>query len=245
MLAIGAVLAVSGGCSPRSRAASQSATTMPATASPVATEAASPAATVWPTSPPGSADLAACPTASKGTELVDTESAFELLMPANWRRLLPGDPGWVTLFGDHESQTEKWLIDGTLQDFAAPLEPRDDDATVDLLVYVHTHEAGKTPEQLAQDYAAVLIGEINARVTALDRLDLPAGPAARLTAVYPYGGSWDFDLRLVAYVLTDGSRGYYLVFDSRDSSADYYAAKYLCMARSFRYLPAASPSPTE
>lgn len=186
-----------------------------------------------------------CPSAGEGTTITDATSGFTMVMPSNWRQLLPDAESWLVVEGTHGSQAETWLKDGTMKDFAAPLVPQDDDKMVNLSLFVEADDPGKTLATLASEYGKTIAGARSGRVTRTDSLQVPAGPAIRVTATYPHpGGSFDFNDRLVAYILRQDSRIYYLVFVSRDSTGDQYADRFLCMARSFRQVtgPGTSPS---
>jgi hypothetical protein len=179
----------------------------------------------------------ACPTTSEGTTLTDAASGFEMVMPSNWRQLLPGDEGWLIVEGSHDSQAETWLKDGTMQDFAVPLLSQDEDKMVNLSVYVETDDPGKTLAKLGSEYADTIVRSESGLVTRMDGLELPAGPTVRVTGTYPHGGGpFGFEDRVVAYILRQDSRLYYLVFVSRDSTGDQYADRFLCMARSFSHV---------
>jgi hypothetical protein len=187
----------------------------------------------------------ACPTTSEGTALTDAASGFEMVMPSSWRQLLPGEEGWLIVEGSHDSKAEAWLKDGTMRDFAVPLLPQDEDKMVNLSVYVDTDDPGKTLTMLGSEYADTIVRAESGLVTRRDGLQMPAGPTVRVTATYPHGdGSFGFDDRVVAYILRQDSRLYYLVFVSRDSTGDQYADRFLCMARSFGHVtgPGTSPS---
>jgi hypothetical protein len=198
----------------------------------------------FPSATPLASPSMACPTASQGTTLADASSGFEMVMPSNWRQLHAGAEDWLVVEGSHDSQAEAWLKDGTMQDFAAPVLPQDEDKMVNLSVYVAADDPSKTLTTLGNEYAEVLRAR-QGLVAGMDGLQLPAGPTVRVTATYPHGdGSFGFDDRLVAYIVRQDSRLYYLVFVSRDSTGDQYADRFLCMARSFSHAigPATSPS---
>jgi hypothetical protein len=167
-----------------------------------------------------------------------------MILPPNWRALRPGDEGWVVVEGGHDSQTEAWLKDGTMQDFAAPLLPQDDDKMVNLAVYVELDDPFKTLSTLAREYGETIVGARSGQVTHVDTLLVPAGLTVRVTGTYPHVDGAGFDDRVVAYILRQDYRLYYLVFVSRDSSGDQYADRFSCMARSFNHFvePDTSPS---
>ena len=171
-------------------------------------------------------------------------SRFTLQASSNWRRLEPGDPGWVTLFGAHGSAVEQQVADGTIGDFIVPVEPPDADRTVNLAVYVLQASADDTPATLADHHAAYLrtLGRF-LEVADRGELALPAGHAARVTAVRTElpGEAPKRDV-LDTYLLIHGGRTYYLEFISSEATADRYGGEFGCMMASLRWMPAASSS---
>jgi hypothetical protein len=156
-------------------------------------------------------------------------------MPSNWRNLAAGDPLWITLFGGHNSSTEKDVASGLIQDYALPSAPRDADTTINLAVYVQPKTSGQTVAQLGDIYAQTL-HNYEYPLLARDQVGLTAGPAVRLTAMRPANGTaGSVDSRLVVCVLAGASRAYYLVFVSHDSTSTQYGTTFECMAQSLEF----------
>lgn len=178
-----------------------------------------------------------------GTPLVDQASGISLCLPANWRRLAPGDASWVSIYGAQDSQTERDVAAGIIQDFALPLEPRDDDRLVNLAVYVRPIAGDMTLAALGDAYRATLEG-VGAHDIVRSDVALPAGPAVRLAGLRPHtlGGS-GFDDALDVYILSDGHRAYHVVFVSSAEARGYYAPIFLGVAASLRYLAPGASGP--
>jgi hypothetical protein len=195
--------------------------------------------TVTPSAPPAPD----CKVADQGTSLVDEASGISLCLPANWRRLAPGDAAWVTIYGVRDSQTERDLAAGIIQDFALPLEPRDDDRLVNLAVYVRPIPGDMTLAALGDAYRATL-AEAGAHDILRSDVALPAGPAVTLAGLRPHTlGASGFDDAFAVYILSDGRRAYHVVFISSAEARGYYASIFLGVASSLRYLaPAQSGS---
>ena len=182
-----------------------------------------------------------CTVAGQGTTLIDETSGFSLCLPANWRRLEAGDPSWIAIYGARDTPTERDVASGVLQDFAMPLEPRDQDHLVNLAVYVRPVTGGRTLTQIGDTYRDT-ISALGSHDIVRSDVTLPAGPAVHLTAFIPHtlNGS-GFDDALNAYILIDGQRAYHIVFISSLASRDYYATIFLSIVTSLRYL---TPSPS-
>src|SRR4051812_11941217 len=100
--------------------------------------------------------IGSCAAISNGRLVVDRELGLSMVLPAEWRRLRAGDPGWVTIYGDHGSATETRVQTGDIPLFAAPVAPRDVDASLNLAIYVAAVAPGATVEGLAASYLATL-----------------------------------------------------------------------------------------
>jgi hypothetical protein len=182
-----------------------------------------------------------CQVADQGTPLVDQTSGFSLCLPANWRRLVVGDPSWVTIYGVRDSPTERDVADGIVQDYALPLEPRDEDRLVNLAVYVRPIPSDMTLAALGDAYQATL-DRVAAHDLVRSDVALPAGRAVHLTALRPHTlGASGFNDAVDAYVLSDGRRAYHVVFVSSTEWRIYYAPIFLSMVSSLRYL---TPDPS-
>ena len=180
-----------------------------------------------------------CATASEGTAITDPANGFALCLPPNWRDLAPGDPGWVTLYGESDGSVEQDVAGGIIQHFAVPLEPRDADVAVNLAVYVRVLPAGTTVQMLGEQYEATLT-KLEMGVLLREEIQIPAGSAVRITAGRhrgPVAGTY-VD-RLVAYTLAHGNRSYHFVFASNDQTGDDYAPVFESIARSIRFLDVA------
>jgi hypothetical protein len=186
---------------------------------------------------PGVALPMSCGTGIHGAALVDDASGFRLCLPVSWRSLVPGDAGWVIVYGRGGPATT------TFQDFAVPLEPPDADREVNLAVYVRPTTAGSTLAALANAYQDVLTRvKPPARDIAQTAVTLPAGAALRLTAIHTRTlGALVLDDRYDVYILVDNGRSYYLVFTSSDATRDHYAPVFLTIAESLSFL---TPTPT-
>lgn len=182
-----------------------------------------------------------CDVAAQGTPLVDTTDGFSLCLPANWRRLLAGDDGWVTVYGARDSSTERDVASGMIQDYALPLEPPDEDRLVNLAVYVRPITPGTTLSALADAYQATMEqGGGHAIVRSVS--SVPAGSTEHLAALRPHTlGAAGFDDALDAFILSDGQRAYYIVFACSTGSRDHYAPIFQGVVASLEFQ---APSPS-
>jgi hypothetical protein len=162
--------------------------------------------------------------------LKDSAFGFQLLMPANWRNLRPGDPLWAQL--GSSDMYESQVADGTIQDYAVPVVPRDADPMVNLAVYVRSRSSSETLEDLADVYVKTL-QDYKYPLIARDNVGLTAGPSVRLTATRPAGSlGTTADSRLLVYVLASPSRAYYVILISRSDTSTAYFNSFQCMAQS-------------
>jgi hypothetical protein len=188
-------------------------------------------------SPSPSAAAATPAPAESGTAgtIDDAASGFSVQLPAGWRLLEAGDDGWVSVYGSHDSDPERDVANGTIQDYAVPL-PQVEDRALNLAVYVRPVPAGTTLDRLADGYESTLRG--SPRFTKIERagVDLAAGRAAVLSAQRsttetsrpPY-------YHLDAYIIVSGNRAYYLVFVSSESTIERYAPIFRATADSIRF----------
>jgi hypothetical protein len=177
----------------------------------------------------------ACATPDEGYALVDEARGFELCLPPNWRDLAPGDVGWVTVYGGTDLTVEKQVRDGTIQHFAVPLEPRDADFAVNLAVYVRDVDSAMTLDDIATRYAGTL-ERADIKVTDRQNVDLPSGPAVRITGVRPPSTISKTVDRTVAYVIIHGNRTVHLLYVSRDTTGDQYEPVFDASIRSLRFM---------
>jgi hypothetical protein len=180
----------------------------------------------------------ACSTASEGTAISDPANGFALCLPSNWRDLAPGDPGWVTVYGEPDQSVEQDVASGIIQHFAVPLEPREADEAVNVAVYVRALPAGTTVQMLGDQYEATLT-KLEMGVLLREEIQIPAGSAVRITAGRHRGpAAGTYVDRLVAYTLAHGDRSYHFVFASNDQTGDDYAPVFESIAHSIRFLDA-------
>jgi hypothetical protein len=131
-------------------------------------------------SPSPSAAAATPAPAESGTAgtIDDAASGFSVQLPAGWRLLEAGDDGWVSVYGSHDSDPERDVANGTIQDYAVPL-PQVEDRALNLAVYVRPVPAGTTLDRLADGYESTLRG--SPRFTKIERagVDLARGSRGR------------------------------------------------------------------
>lgn len=184
-----------------------------------------------------------CAVEGQGTLLLDEASGFSVCLPANWRRLAPGDDGWLTIYGVRDPVPEQDVASGVIQDYALPLEPRDEDRLVNLAVYVRPIPVGTTLPELGDAYQDTL-ERVGGHVIVRSTASVPAGPIEHLTALRPHtlGGS-GFDDVVDAYILLNGQRTYHLVFVCSAEWQERYAPVFLSVVDSFRYVTPGASSP--
>jgi hypothetical protein len=186
----------------------------------------------------------ACATASEGFHLADNDNAVELCLPPNWRDMAAGDPAWAVVYDQPNTRVERDVADGTIQHFAVPLQPRDEDAAVNLAIYVRDLPAGTTTAVLGDQYEATLADVPN--IGTIERADvtLPSGPAVRITATRAHPDQPDRTLEhLVSFSQAHGDRAYTFVFVSSDNTSEQYTPVFDAVARSVRYLEAGGTDP--
>jgi hypothetical protein len=174
--------------------------------------------------------------------ITDFESGFSLRAPSNWRRLEPGDAGWVTLFGTYGSSVEQSVADGTIADFIVPVDPPDPDRNVNLAIYVYPVPTGGTLDTIARQTLGSLVRQHNF-VDIADRGDgdLPAGRAAHITSVRTeLPGEAPKRDAVEAYLLIHEGLAYNVGFVSSEATAGHYSETFGCIIASLQWSPADS-----
>ncbi len=183
---------------------------------------------------------ATCPTAETGEVLDDRVNGFRLVMPKEWRNLRPGDAGWLTLYGEYGTETERRVMKGELKDFAVPLEPRDVDTLATLAVYIDP-KARPDLERDGSSYAAQLRDYFSATHLNTRRVTLPAGEAVIVEGQYPFGEGYDITMQLVSAMVYQGNARYSLVLVHQQVYAARFRPVFECMATSLVFT---GPGPT-
>jgi hypothetical protein len=176
-----------------------------------------------------------CATPSEGTRLTDDVGGFELCLPAPWRDLAAGDPGWRLIHGG-DTSTEDRVASGDIAHFAVPLEPRESDVVVNVTVYVQAVPADTTLTAVADSYQKVLAGLESTTIVDREDVSLPAGAAVRFTSTIARAADPRVFLeRRVAYLVVHGGRAYYFDFASSDKTAEEHLPVFDAIARSVRF----------
>ena len=180
-----------------------------------------------------------CP-ASLPRALVDAELGMALCLPANWREVHADDAEtWLELYGDRESDAERWIRDGTMDHFAVPLAPRDADSLVNLAIYSHPVKPGTSLAELTAAYVRVLETEGDVDVT--NTVELEAGPAVLIEdeRLRSTEGRLVVD-RGLDWIVVHDERAFYVLLVSDRTFADEYRSTFEAVANSvhFREKPA-------
>lgn len=219
-----------------------SSSTPPPSEAPAASFTPDPESSTGPANVPAELPVVAdgCPTSAEASLLRDEASGLSLEMRPVWQQMHPGDPGWVEIYGDHNSDVEQSLVDGSMQDFALALRSADKH-TLALAVYVRPVPQGVGAADVADAYAQVLTtytGDGGAGGVMMGRraVELPSGPAELLEAFIPKASSGTYDGINLAYVTVHGDFAYYVVLRGAASNMGVYTTDFGCMGESLRFL---------
>jgi hypothetical protein len=183
-----------------------------------------------------------CP-ADLGQRLTDEGEGLSLCMPTHWREIKADDEvAWREIYGDEVSQAERWIKDGTMQHFAVPFSPPDDDSLVHLAIYILELSPLVTLESAQTSYAEQIEAEGE---TILDRdvVKFHAVTAALIVSDRPRTSEGQAVVdHYLSWIFVEGGRGYYVLLGSSDTHAGEYRELFEAMAGTVRVGSAASPT---
>jgi hypothetical protein len=176
-----------------------------------------------------------CP-ASLPRALVDAELGMALCLPANWREVHADDAEtWLELYGDRDSDADRWISDGTMDHFAVPLEPRDTDSLVNLAVYSHPVEPGTSLSELMAAYVRV-VESAGADVEVTNIVELEAGPAVLIENERPRSTQGRLVVeRALDWIVVHDERAFYVLFVSDRTFAGDYRSTFEAVANSVHF----------
>jgi hypothetical protein len=188
-------------------------------------------------------------TADLPRRLADEREGLSLCMPAHWREIKADDEAaWREIFDDEVSEAERWIKDGTMQHFAVPFSPPDDDSLVHLAIYVVDLSPLVTLEGAQTAYADQIEGEGEGEgegETILDNgvVELGAMTAALIVSERPRTSEGQAVVdHFLNWIFVEGGRGYYVLLASSDTHAGEYRKLFEAMAGTVRVGSAASPT---
>lgn len=183
-----------------------------------------------------------CP-ADLGQRLTDEDEGLSLCMPTHWREIKADDEvAWREIYGDEVSQAERWIKDGTMQHFAVPFSPPDDDSLVHLAIYIVDLSPLVTLESAQTTYAGQIEGE-GETILDTDVVELGAVTAALIVSDRPRTSEGQAVVdHFLSWIFVEGGRGYYVLLGSSDTHAGEYRELFEAMAGTVRVGSAASPT---
>jgi hypothetical protein len=183
-----------------------------------------------------------CP-ADLPRRLVDEREGLSLCMPAHWREVKAEDEAvWREIYGDEVSKAERWIKDGTMQHFAVPFSPPDDDSLVHLAIYVVDLSPLVTLKSAQTSYADQIEGE-GATILDTDVVELGAVTAALIVSDRRRTSEGqDVVDHFLNWIFVEDGRGYYVLLGSSDTQAGEYRELFEAMAGTVRVGSATSPT---
>jgi hypothetical protein len=185
-----------------------------------------------------------CP-ADLPRRLADEPEGLSLCMPAHWREVKADDEAvWREIYGDELSNAERWIKDGTMQHFAVPFAPPDDDGLVHLAIYISDLSPLMTLENAQTTYAGQIDGE-GETILDTDVVEFETATAALIVSerARTSEGQAVVD-HFLNWIFVEDGRGYYVLLASSDTQAGEYRELFLAMAGTVRVGSAASPTPS-
>jgi hypothetical protein len=188
-----------------------------------------------------------CP-ADLPQQLTDDVAGMSLCLPAHWRDIKADDQdAWRAIYEGDESDAERWIKDGSMQHFAVPFSPPDDDGQVHLAIYIRDASPSTTLEDAQLDYRALLADD--EAVLATDVVELTTATAALIVSERrrpSENGDAVVD-HYLNWIFVEGGQTFYVLMASSDIHANEYRALFEAMAetvRLARLTTPATPMPT-
>jgi hypothetical protein len=182
-------------------------------------------------------------TADLPRRLADEREGLSLCMPAHWREIKADDEAaWREIFEDEASDAERWIKDGTMQHFAVPFSPPDDDSLVHLAIYILDVSPRVTLESAQTSYVDQIEAE-GETVLDTDVVTFDAVTAALIVSDHPRTSEGQAVVdHYLNWIFVEGGRGYYVILASSDTQAGEYRELFEAMAGTVRVGSAASPT---
>jgi hypothetical protein len=182
-------------------------------------------------------------TADLPRRLADEREGLSLCMPAHWREIKADDEAaWREIFEDEASDAERWIKDGTMQHFAVPFSPPDDDSLVHLAIYILDVSPRVTLESAQTSYVDQIEAE-GETVLDTDVVTFDAVTAALIVSDHPRTSEGQAVVdHYLNWIFVAGGRGYYVILASSDTHAGEYRELFEEMAGTVRVGSATSPT---
>ena len=174
--------------------------------------------------------------------LTDEDAGLSLCLPAHWREIMADDEdAWEAIYEGEESDAERWIKDGSMQHFAVPFSPPDDDGQVHLAIYIRDVTPFTTLEVAQFEYRSLLADD--EAILGTEVVELTTATAALIVSERPRPSDGDVVVdRYLNWIFVEGGQTYYVLMASSDIHADQYRDLFEAMAETVRLREATTPT---